>query len=181
MEYFIWQPSRGYKFVRIASPPRDRTGEELTLYDGVHVSSDISITFEVEKVKVIPDFLYDVGLLCLISERAWSILSEFNVSGVKPFPVDLLDPKGETLGKFVWLNFVEEVDLMDRERSSIEEKGYRPWIHRFEVLDRNQGGLDLFLEPNTTWRIFSDRLVARIKKEKLSGVLFRPLKGASRF
>ena len=180
-KYFVWDPQRATRFVRISDPPRTDAGEEISLFDGKDLPSEVSFNFPVEKVKVVPDFLYSVGLHLLVSERAWQLISEFNTAGIRPHPFSLLSPDGQVIGRYVWLNAVGKVDLLDRERSSVEEMGYGLRINRFTVADRNHLGWDVLSEKNTGWRVFSGELVRRIKRERLTGANFDPIENSTMF
>ena len=181
-ELFIWSPSRASRFTRIEYPAFDDAGNTIDLFDGSPVADQNLNLIKSDKGKI-PDFVYDVGLSLLVSEKAWGVIRRANVPGVRPYSATLWDKAHETeCGNVWWLNVTSHASLLDRVASSFrtaQDGVFLREIAHFSIEYANVPDEDLFLCDEGSMKIFSRRLVDQIQGAGLTGARFRALQGAT--
>ena len=180
-DLLVWEPDRDPRYPRVAGPPRDNEGQLVTLFDGSNIACEY-LVFEIDKVRGLPDFVYDQGLLLLASKRAWKVISAFRVDGVRPINA-LIRHKGSEadIADFVWLNLTRSLPLLDRQRSrfSVTKNGVFREIAFFAVREDVLIHDDLFVCEEMGAHIFTQELAAAVNSAGLTGAVFRKLDGSS--
>lgn len=177
---YYWQPDRRRKYTRIVVPPIDNEGKSLNLYDGMQLAPEHSINICLTKKGELPDFLYDIGLLLIVSNRAYNLISQARVPGVQAHSVAIRDNSGRLLCEYYWLNQCSEYNILDKIRSSfrMSENGIMREISDFVVDASKIPDEDLFLCEDAFFRVFSKNLVKEIGFAKLTGAIFAMLPGS---
>jgi hypothetical protein len=179
-QLFAWDPDRSKRFTRIDNPPYDGEGKDLLLWNGAKVSPGTVINLVKTRSGLVPDFLYTVALLLVVSAKVQHVLQQLEIMGTEIHPVALRNQDGELIDRMFWLNVTKRVSLLDRERSTyVQSVTGRLFakINVFRIMPRAVPREDLFLSEEGKIPIFSERAVTALRLADATGAVFTPLDG----
>ena len=177
---YKWQPDRDPRMARIQSPPTDGQGLVVDVFDGAAVPQGKRLAFKLGRPGQLPDFLYDVGLLLIVSEHALELIMAARAPGIEVHPASILDARGTKVAEYYWLNTTLMVSLLDRaaSRFRLSPQGVFRGIEFFSIAGERIPESDLFICDEGQMRVFSGGLAENISSHRLTGAVFSPLQGS---
>jgi hypothetical protein len=177
-KYFVWSPDRAERFARIQSAFVDEAGEEVSIYNGMPADQMparlVGELTEGDEGDIVPDFVYDIGLLVIASLRVVDVMRS---SDVAFSPVTLVYPDTGAEFKRYWVNPRHTVSMMDMERSTFRRSpaGVFRSIQHFVVQPNLGLDNDILLCDEIGLPVFSEQMVTAFHENQFEGAVFVPL------
>jgi hypothetical protein len=179
-EYLIWLPRARSGDIEILGPPSDEARGEIHLYDGLHLDPQTVLHYTVEEPGELPDFLYNLRLLLIVSDNALEVISGSLNSTHTVHPVRIITEDGGTIDQYKWVNIHLRQSLLNENavKHSIKtSSGHYVRIDNFSVRDDAPQTENVFICSETGSKVFPDSVVSRVTEAGLTGAVFTRLEG----
>ncbi len=170
-DFFFWEPDRDSRFVEIVEPPYSDDGLPIESLTRPVIQRGQLIHLIVHRKGEIPDFIHDLGMRFLVSQRVWKIIRGYRVFQVDAHEADLRDESGVLLDRVYWVIPVERVELMDRRESHYRMgpgETYRE-ISYFAVKSDAKSRNDIFVCDETGMIVLTAPLTQAIRDSGATG------------